>query len=175
MAIFMFYCSFAMLFTLLKLSHKYVTIIILNLSFPFCFISYELTCIFHVVLCFYYPFPMTISLHKLTFISHCFIFPYILPFSRRLSLSVIAFINVSIRKCLFPFTIFQEILKKSLISLSIRADMHTITFNFTIAPLSNIAISFARFPNARPMFMPTAPLPLIFFPISPHKLSLTIS
>lgn len=48
--------------------------------------------------------------------------------------------------------------------------MDTRSLNFSIGPLSNITVSFPRFPNPRATFHPIFPLPRIAFPIIPNIL-----
>lgn len=157
-----------------KLTNVLITVFVSKFAFAICSFTGELALKSHSIRCNHDPPSMSIALDKPTLISD-WILPCVFSLSIWFTITIFAFIDITIGKCLLGFAMLQVVFEGTFIFLTIGTDMDPIAFDFAMSPVTRIAVPFGGFPDPGAMPESIPPIALISFPIFPGKDALAVA
>lgn len=99
------------------------------------------------------------------------IFPIILSKSIKFTIKILSFVYITTVEFLDSLSIFNKMMKLTLISITVRLAKDSKTLGLPLLPLTNINIAFFAFPHSSPILHIVFPLSIIKLPIIPFIFS----
>lgn len=124
--------------------------------------------IFDVLIGFLFPFSFAVfhAIYKLSIVGVA-IGPLVLSVAARLSLLVLADVNVTVREKIGTVAAAEAGFPLAFVAVSIDPGVNAITFGFIVDPLTNIAIAIDASPHAVAFFLALAPFTIEYLSITP--------